>query len=195
MHNLAYLTDTTSTAQASQEHQGNDSKELRSPRREASCQGELRDDDAKPTARCCGAPCGRRAESCNIRLTCCGAPAGGGRRAESCSSERNKALTGLPNEGDMGEDSAKGVEARSGVPRMGWNPDVRNIDDTTVHGDLRRRHTPRDNGTCHLVEHHRRGKGSWPQRAKPPKRECDGRGNLYTTTSGPHLTVEELGST
>ena len=26
-----------------------------------------------------------------------------------------------------------------------------------LHGDLRRRHTPRDNGTCHLVEHHRRG--------------------------------------
>ena len=43
------------------------------------------------------------------------------------------------------------------APRMGLNPDAQNIDDTTVHGDLRRRHTLRDNGTCHRVEHHRRG--------------------------------------
>ena len=26
-----------------------------------------------------------------------------------------------------------------GAPRMGWNPDAQNDDDTIVHGDLRRR--------------------------------------------------------
>ena len=35
--------------------------------------------------------------------------------------QREKALTGLPNEGDMGEDSAKGVETGSGVEQP-WMP-------------------------------------------------------------------------
>ena len=39
------------------------------------------------------------------------------------------------------------------------------------------------------------GKGSWHQQAKTPKRDRNGRRNLYTTSSGPQLTVEELGFT
>ena len=115
----------------------------------------------------------------------------------------------------MGEDSVKSAETGSGVqqpwmPHPEWHGIGMHGTSTTPLFNLSWRRTPRDNGTCHLVEHHGRGmkmaepsveqrdlqeKDHGSQRAKPQKRECDGRGNLYTTSSGPQLTVEELGST